>query len=100
MVKHIVMWKLKDNISTTEKINEALEIKKRLERLHSVIIELKEMEVGMNFSLSERAYDIVLYTEFDSKKDLEHYMQHPEHINVRNYIDNIKAEAAVVDFEI
>ncbi len=100
MVKHIVMWKLKTHADLTSKIAAALEIKKSLERLTSTIIEIRELEVGMNFSNSEKAYDIILYTEFDSKNDLEHYAKHPEHVKVKNFIDGIVEDRVVVDYEI
>lgn len=100
MVKHIVMWKLKKQNDTAKRIAAALEIKKSLERLTSTIYEIKDLEVGMNFSMSDKAYDIVLYTEFDSKKDLEHYMNHPEHVKVKNFIDGIVEDRTVVDYEI
>lgn len=100
MVKHIVMWKLKKHADTAKRIATALEIKKSLERLTSAIFEIKYLEVGMNFSMSDKAYDIVLYTEFDSKKDLEHYMKHPEHVKVKDFIDRIVEDRAIVDFEI
>ncbi|MFO7810778.1 MAG: Dabb family protein [Candidatus Delongbacteria bacterium] len=100
MVKHIVMWKLKQHSDTTSKIATALEIKKSLERLTSTIIQIRDLEVGMNFSLSRKAYDIVLYTEFDSKSDLEHYLKHPEHIKVKDLIDTVVEDRAIVDFEV
>jgi hypothetical protein len=100
MVKHIIMWRLKKQSDLTKKIASALEIKKSLERLTSTIFEIKSLEVGMNFSLSNHAYDIVLYTEFDSKKDLEMYMKHPEHVKVKAFIDSIVDERVVVDYEI
>jgi hypothetical protein len=100
MVKHIVMWKLKDLRDISTKIATALEIKKSLERLTSAIIEIKSMEVGMNFSTSDRAFDIALYTEFDSKNDLEHYLRHPEHVKVKAFIDGIVEDRVIVDYEI
>jgi len=100
MIKHIVMWKMKKNHNAAESAMNALEIKKRLERLTSTIIQIKELEVGMNFSNSENAYDVVLYSEFDSKNDLEHYLKHPEHVKVKAYIDSVVAERGIVDFEV
>lgn len=99
MVKHIVMWKIKKDHGAAESAMNALEMKKRLERLTSSIFEIKDLEVGMNFSNSDKSYDIVLYTEFDSKKDLAHYLNHPEHIRVKQYIDSVVEDRAVVDFE-
>jgi vacuolar-type H+-ATPase subunit D/Vma8 len=100
MVKHIIMWRLKKQTDLAKKIAVALEMKRSLERLTSAIFEIKHLEVGMNFSLSNHAYDIVLYTEFDSKKDLEQYMKHPEHVKVKAFIDSIVDDRVVVDYEV
>ncbi|HXK49822.1 MAG TPA: Dabb family protein [Clostridiales bacterium] len=100
MVKHIVMWKLKKHSDLTHKIAAAMEIKKSLERLTSLIIQIRQLEVGMNFSTSDRAYDIVLYTEFDSKKDLENYSVHPEHVKIKAFIDSIVEDRVIVDYEV
>ncbi len=100
MIKHIVMWKLKERGDMSRKIAAALEIKKSLERLTAMIIEIKKLEVGMNFSNSGKAYDIALYTEFGSKSDLEHYLKHPEHVKVRNFIESLVDDKAVADYEV
>jgi hypothetical protein len=100
MIKHIVMWKMKKDRGAADSAMNALEIKKRLERLTSTIIEIKAMEVGMNFSSAEKAYDVILYTEFSSKKDLEHYLNHPEHVKVKAYIESVIEDKAIIDFEV
>ena len=46
MVKHIVMWKMKKDKGSAQSAMNALEIKKKLERLTSTIIEIKDLEVG------------------------------------------------------
>lgn len=62
MVKHIVMWKLKDYEVGREKAENAQILKAKLEGLQEVIPELKFAEVGINFDESEAAYDVVLYS--------------------------------------
>jgi len=99
MVKHIIMWRMKKDLGSEQSALNALEMKKRLERLTSTIIEIKQLEVGINFSNAEKAFDVVLYSEFGTKKDLEHYTNHPEHIKVRAFIQSVTEDKAVVDFE-
>lgn len=100
LIKHVVMWKMKKDHGAADSAMNALEIKKKLERLTSTIIEIKELEVGMNFSSAEKAFDVILYSEFSSKKDLEHYLNHPEHVKVKAYIDSVIEDKAIIDFEI
>ncbi len=98
MVKHIVMWKLKESAEGFTKAENAKRMKNWLEDLKSAIQEIKKLEVGINFNPSDVAYDIVLYSEFESKKALQIYQDHPDHIGFKNKINNIRTERAVVDY--
>jgi hypothetical protein len=100
MLKHIVMWKLKDFAEGVGKKENALRIKKRLEGLKEKIKEVRVIEVGINLNQSADFYDIVLYTEFDNVKDLEIYQNHPEHQNVGDFISKVRLERRVVDYEV
>ena len=94
------MWSMKNDSDLALKISNAVEVKKRLESLKPNIFEIKKFEVGVNFSNSSNACDIVLYSEFENREDLAHYMGHPKHLLVREYIDNVTESHHVVDFEI
>ncbi|GAB6170483.1 Dabb family protein [Clostridium carnis] len=100
MIKHIVMWKLLDTSEGNTKIQNALEIKQRLEKLPSIISELKMIEVGINIEESNGAYDIVLISEFNNKFDLEIYQKHPKHLEIVEFVNKVKEERVVVDYEI
>ncbi len=100
MVKHIVMLRLKDYPSKTQKLENALQLKKSLEHMKIFIDEIKYIEVGLNFSESPIAYDLVLTTTFNSESDLEKYMSHPEHKKVLVFLNQVTDQKAVVDYEI
>lgn len=91
MVKHIVMWKLKDFAEGGSKIENARKIKEGLEALKEVIEEIREIEVGINFEKSDMAYDLVLYSVFDNERDLDIYQNHQEHLKVGAFIGKVKA---------
>ncbi len=99
MVKHIVMWRLKEE-RQAEKQEIALQAQKVLVELQDKISVLNRIEVGINYNPSESAYDIVLYSEFDSKEDLEIYQKHPAHVEVAVFIGQITQSRAVVDYEL
>jgi len=99
MIKHIVMWKLKDFAEGAGKQENARNIKSELERLNGEIGEIKFLEVGINVDDSADSYDIVLYSEFDNITDLEAYKNHPEHIGVGDFIGKVRLERKVVDYE-
>lgn len=100
MIKHIVAWKLKNEAEGNNKDKNAKIIKERLESLKDVIKEIKKIEVGININTSNMAYDVVLYSEFESIEDLERYQKHPEHISVAEFVGKVKEDRIVVDYEV
>ncbi len=94
MIVHIVMFKFSDE----NKSANLAEVTKRLNALVELISELKKMEVGVNFTLSPRAFDLSLYSTFETKEDLEAYAIHPEHLKVVELIKSVTLESKVVDY--
>jgi hypothetical protein len=93
MIKHIVSFKFKD--SSKDKIDL---VKEALEGLPKYISEIKCLEVGVNISKAESAYDLVLVSEFDDLEALETYRIHPKHQEVLNLINKYKSASMVVDY--
>ena len=95
MVKHIILWKLKDEFNT-EKIK--VDIKENIESLKGVIPGLIEISVQVEALESSNA-DIMLYSVFESESDLKGYAIHPEHVKVKEYIHKVLEKGVSVDFE-
>ena len=94
MIKHIVMFKLKDrNKENIEKIVGALKT------LEGNIDVLRSVEIGVNFTESERSYDIVLITEFDDCNALNAYGPHPSHLPVVETERSLCSSSVVVDYK-
>lgn len=87
MVKHIVMWRLRESAS---KAADAETIKSLLEGLSGKIPGLLKIEVGVNFIEDANASDVVLYSEFVDRAALEAYQGHPLHLAV---VPEVKARA-------
>ena len=98
MLKHIVLFKLKENAEGATKEENARKIKAGLEALTGTIPQLRLMEVGINCIPGETAYDVAIYSEFADEKDLSLYMKHPEHVKVAEFIGKIRESRAVVDY--
>ena len=96
MIKHIVMWKFKDEVAETDK----LEMKRLLESLKGVVPSLKDIEIGMDLVGSDASKDMVLYSEFDSLEDLQAYAGHPEHLKVVEFVKPLVCERHVVDYRV
>ena len=92
MIKHIVMWKLQDEVEGATRGQNALAIKHQLEGLPAVIPQIRELEVGLNRQASDRSMDVILITGFDSLADLATYRDHPRHRDVAAFIREVVSD--------
>jgi hypothetical protein len=100
MIKHIVLWKLKEAANGMNKDENVRAIKEKLENLKGKIEGLIEIEVGIDFLHSAESADIVLYSTFESKDALANYQQHPLHAAIMPFIAEARSERRVVDYEV
>ena len=100
MVKHIVLWKLKEEANGQGKEANAAAIKQKLESLKGKIEGLIEIEVGIDFLHSPESADIVLYSTFENKAALDFYQQHPLHKEIMPFIGESRSERRVADYEV
>jgi len=100
MIRHIIMFKLKDFGSKEIRNQKVKEIKKMIDELGNKISEIKSIEAGINFSTRDVAYDLVLVSDFNSEEDLKVYTAHPDHQKVVDFLKDIKLSSAVVDYVI
>ena len=99
MIKHIVMWKLKQDVGGVQAEENAIEMKQRLMALKEKIPEILELEVGINVKQSDAACDIVLLTSFRTHDDLSAYQSHPDHQYVARFVNDVTSRRSVVDYE-
>ena len=83
MVKHIILWKLKDNYSDAEKAGIKTGIKEGLEGLSGVIPGLLSIHVQTE-SLPSSNADVMLDCTFENEEALKSYAIHPAHVAVAN----------------
>jgi hypothetical protein len=100
MIKHIVMWQLKEAAHGNPKAANAQIIKEKLEALNGRIPGLLKLEVGINYAPEPGGSDVVLYSEFPTRQDLDNYQSHPEHLAAASFIRAVNAERRVVDYEV
>jgi heme-degrading monooxygenase HmoA len=99
VVKHIVVWRLKDSACGNDQATNARLIREKLEALRGRIPGLLRIEVGIDFSGTENSSDVVLATEFATRKDLAAYQTHPEHKAVGLFVREVVSERRFVDYE-
>ncbi len=98
MLKHIVLWKLRDFAEGAGKEQNARKMKAELEALKGKIPQIRHIEVGINTIPSEASYDVALYSEFANEQDLEVYQKHPEHLKVADFVGKVRENRVVVDY--
>ena len=98
MVKHIILWKLKEEISDKETVKKG--VKEGLESLKGKIPGLIDIKVHIN-GLESSTADMMLDSTFESKEHLKQYSVHPEHVAVAdNKVRPFTAQRSCLDFEI
>jgi Stress responsive A/B Barrel Domain. len=97
MIKHIVFWKIQAE-GSPEKIEQVYqEFSKKTAYLQTIIPEIKEARVALNCSKSD--FDLCIDSVFDSMDTLNTYIEHPEHLKVREYLNSVTCAKAVFDYE-
>ncbi len=100
MVKHIIIWTLKDTLSPNEKRERILEIKRELEGLKGKIDGLLDIKVITEL-LPSSTGDLMLDSTFADADALKGYSSHPEHVKVANQsVRPFTATRSCVDFEV
>ncbi len=100
MVKHIILWTLKSELSEEEKQNVKASVKLGLESLVGVVPGLIEATVHIDGRLDSSTADIMLDSTLESKEALQNYAVHPAHVEVANgKVRPFTSQRVCLDFE-
>ena len=84
MVKHIILWTLKDSLSEEEKIQIKKSIKEGLESLKGVVPGLTDIKIQIDGRLASSNADLMLDCTLESEEALKGYAVHPAHVAIAN----------------
>lgn len=99
MIRHIVMWKFKDEADGRTKAENMQILRDSLFALLPIIPELKLMEIDCDISHTDASYDMMLTTEFETVEAMKTYANHPEHLKVSAFCKSIRTSRVVLDCE-
>ncbi|MDD7403982.1 MAG: Dabb family protein [Butyribacter sp.] len=100
MVKHIILWQLKDELSYADRKDIKKGIKEGLESLSGKIPGLVEIQVNIEPLNSSNA-DLMLDSTFENVEALKNYATHPEHVKVAdNKVRPFTKTRTCLDYEI
>lgn len=104
MIRHVVMWKLKDEAEGASKKKNAEKMKLILEGLKINIMEIKNVEVGINITDEDdeagSKFDVVLISDFESELDYTMYTRNAHHKKAVKFINSVMEERHFVDYEV
>ncbi len=99
MIKHIVMFKLKEADGRSEYEN-ALEAQKRFDKVIENVPQLRKGEIVINSKDAPADnYTISLLCDFETIDDLNAYQVHPAHVEFGRFIGTVKTARACIDYE-
>jgi hypothetical protein len=90
MIKHIVCFKIKDEFKS-----QIPHAKTTLESMKGNVPTVVDLKVGVDFLHSERSYDLILETWFETREDLENYQVDPYHVSVVKKLMHEMREASI-----
>ncbi len=99
MIKHVVLFQLKDEVDAAEKQRVMEAFKAGLMTLPAEIPCLHRMEVGFNVNAEEQ-YEVALCAEMDTLEDVNTYAVHPAHVAVAQIIIPYVKSRACTDYEV
>lgn len=101
MIRHIVMWKLKDEAEGATKEKNAEKLKLILEGLRTNIDEIKAVEVGIQINPDvDESLDVVLICDFETELDFQMYTRNPHHQKAINFINAVADKRFFVDYKV
>lgn len=97
MIKHIILWKLKESMTDDEKALARAEAKRRLEALNGKIDGLIDLKVVTDRLPSSNA-DMMLDSTFETEAALAGYQTNPLHVEAATYVRSVVEARLCLDF--
>lgn len=100
MLKHIVMWKLKEHAEGADRATNARKMKELLDGCAGIVPGMVKFETALAQPGLECTYDVVLYSEFESAAALDAYQTHPQHQALKPFIGAVREARQCMDYEL
>jgi antibiotic biosynthesis monooxygenase (ABM) superfamily enzyme len=98
MLKHIVLFKLKEHAEGAGKAQNVRAMKDMIEALKAKIPQIRHIEVGTRMVPAGATFDVAIYSEFADEHDLALYANHPEHVAVVDFVKKVVENRVVADY--
>ena len=100
MVRHIVVWRLKDFAALTPESQPWAALQKSAAAMRAGVPGVLKLDVGLDQSRTPESADLILFSEFESWAALEGYQVHPLHEDFKKVLGPLRNERRMIDYEI
>ncbi|MDE1184349.1 Dabb family protein [Paraburkholderia sp.] len=100
MIRHIVMWKLKESAEGATRAENVVKMKAKLEACRDIVPGILRLDVGIAAPGLDSTYDVVLDSDFADKAALDAYQVHPTHEALKVFIGAVREARQCVDYEV
>lgn len=100
MIRHIVMWKLKEHAGGASRADNARELKERLEGCRGIVPGILHLEAGIAAPGPASTHDVVLLADFENQAVLDAYQKHPAHAALKPFVSVVCEARECVDFAV
>ena len=98
MIKHIVFWKINQGGTETDREATVNAFRQKTEYLQTIIPEIKDAKVGHNLNGGSN-FHVCIDSVFEDLDSLNRYINNPEHLKVRAFMNTVSYDKTVFDYE-
>jgi quinol monooxygenase YgiN len=100
MLRHIVMWKLKEQAEGADRATNIAKARALLEACAQLEPGTLHFQVGTAQAGFECTYDLVLDSTFRDRAALQAYQNHPQHVALKPFMKAVVEARQCMDFEV
>jgi len=99
VIRHIVMWTLRDYAEGADQLANAAKMKALLESCRGVVPGMRRFDVATRQAGLEATCDVLLDCEFEDRAALDAYQAHPAHLAIKPFIGAVRLSRQCFDYE-
>ena len=100
MIRHIVMWTLKDQAEGHDKAINLEKAKTLLLSCAQVVPGIRTFEVATATPGMDCTHDLVLHMLVDDAQVLANYQNHPDHLAIKPFMKSVVLERRCMDYPV
>lgn len=99
MIRHIVMWNIKDEITGAEKELACKKMAEGFLPLKTLVPNVIDLKVEIN-NIESSNRDFMLLVDFPDEAALKAYQVHPEHVKAAGYVKEVTKDRVCFDYKV